>query len=465
MSRYLSLFVLAGGLAGLAAAAVPALPVPGVAADYVAEALARNLGLAGQQLEVERAEARLAEARAAFQPRLDLTARYTRSEGGRTIEFPAGDLLNGVYGTLNDYLRSQGRTGGFPTIVNQSIPLLRPHEQQTSLRLVQPLYRPEIARGARAAQAGLAARSAQWAAYRRELRLTVLAAYYGYLQAGQAVHILESASELTAEALRVNRQLRAVDRLTDDRVLRAEAEDLAVQQQRMEAERDRHAAGNYFNFLLNRPLDSAILTPPAEEMATLTADLLAAEPDPTLTVDRREELASLHESLTAANAVESAARARLYPTVGLAVEGGIQGESYRSGSGANFLQGSLVAEVNLWDGRRQHSAIHQARVDRRRAEIDLEQAQLQLNLQLRQSADEYRAATAALRAAAARRRALDGAFALVAARDREGLANQLSFIDARTERTRAALNEEITRQRLFTAASALDRAAALSPLP
>jgi outer membrane protein TolC len=200
-------------------------------------------------------------------------------------------------------------------------------------------------------------------------------------------------------------------------------------------------------------------------MATLTAGLLAAEPDPTLTVDRREELVSLHEALMSADAVDSAARARLYPTVGLAVEGGIQGENYRTGSGANFLQGSLVAEVNLWDGRRQHSAIQQARVDRRRAEIDLEQAQLQLGLQLRQATDEYRAATASFRAAAARRRALAGAFALVAARDREGLANQLSFIDARTESTGAALNEEISRQRLFTAAAALDRAAALSPLP
>ena len=61
--------------------------------------------------------------------------------------------------------------------------------------------------------------------------------------------------------------------------------------------------------------------------------------------------------------------------------------------------------------------------------------------------------------------ALDRAFTLVAGREREGVANQLTFIDARTERTRAELNEEITRQRLFTAAAELDRAAALSPLP
>ena len=75
------------------------------------------------------------------------------------------------------------------------------------------------------------------------------------------------------------------------------------------------------------------------------------------------------------------------------------------------------------------------------------------------------AATLAHRAADARRTASGRAFEIVAGREREGLANQLDFLDARTEHTRAELNAEITRQRLFTAAAELDRAAALTPLP
>ncbi len=85
---------------GLFAVLVPvgrAAPVPAAAAGYVNEAFERNLGLAGQTLDVERARARLAEVRGALQPRLDLLARYTRADGGRTIEFPVGDLLNGAY--------------------------------------------------------------------------------------------------------------------------------------------------------------------------------------------------------------------------------------------------------------------------------------------------------------------------------------------------------------------------------
>ena len=442
-----------------------AAPVPAVAAGYVEEALTRNLALAGQSLEVERAQARLAEVRGALQPRLDLVARYSRADGGRTIEFPTGDLLNGAYRTLNDYLRSQGQAAAFPQIANQSIPLLREREQETKLRLTQPLYRPEIVRGVRANRATAAAREAQLAAFKRELRLTVLAGYYGYLQAEAAVKILADASELTTESLRVNRLLRSADKITDDRVLRAEAEDLAVRQQRAEAERDRNAARRAFNFLLNRELDAVVLMPPAEEVARLTAALLAEAATTGISSERREELAALRHAVEAASAGESAVRARLYPSLALAVEGGTQGETYRTGAGANFVQGSLVAEVNLWDGRRQRGELTQARLDRRRAELELEQTRQQLALQLARAQDDLAAATAAYRAAEARREALGRAFVLVVAREREGLVNQLNFLDARTEHTRAELNAEIVRQRLFTAAAELDRAAALTPLP
>jgi len=164
-------------------------------------------------------------------------------------------------------------------------------------------------------------------------------------------------------------------------------------------------------------------------------------------------------------ASEDAARSRLYPTLALAVEGGVQGAEYRTGSGANFVQGSVVAEINLWDGRQQRGQLTQARLDRRRAELDLEQTRLQLVLQLSRATDELRAAATGYQAAEARRRALMRAFEIVASREREGVASQLSFIDARNELTRAELNAEILRQRLFTAAAELDRAAALTPLP
>jgi outer membrane protein TolC len=440
----------------------PTLPV---AERYVAVALEQNLALRSQALDLEQARARLAEVRGALQPKLDLVARYSLADGGRTIDIPTGDMLNGVYRTLNEYLVAQGRQPSFPQLENQSIPLLREREQETKLRLIQPLYRPEITRGIRAARAAAGSREAQLAAFRRELRLEVLSGYHRYLQAELAVEILDSTLALTAEAVRTNRVLAEADKVTEDRVLRAEADDLAVRQQRAEAERDRNAARSYLDFLLNRPLTTEIERATETELRALADALVAAPAPESLTTEHREELVALQRAVDAAQASEGATRATLGPTLALAVEGGIQGAEYRTGNGNNFVQGSLVAEFNLWDGRQRHRAVEQARIARRKTELQLESAREQLALQLQQARDDYSAALAGWQAAARRGDAAARVFDIVAQREREGLVAQLSFLEARNELTRAELNHAITRQRLFIAAATLDRAAALSPLP
>jgi outer membrane protein TolC len=270
---------------------------------------------------------------------------------------------------------------------------------------------------------------------------------------------------LTAEGLRVNRRLREADRVTDDRVLRAEADDLTVRQQQAAAERDRNAARRGFNFLLNRDLEAAVIQPAPDELAAITGRLLAGPTTPVSAIERREEWRARQQALAAAVAAEEAVRTKLHPTLSLAVEGGVQGSGYRLDRGSDFVQGSLVAEVNLWDGRQQRGQLTRARLDRRQAELELEETRRQLALQFLRASDDWQAAATGYQAADGRRRAMERAFELVAGRAREGTANQLSFLDARNEFTRAELEAEMARQRLFTAVAELDRAAALTPLP
>ena len=60
----------------------------------------------------------LALARTLFYPTLDLNARYSRANGGRTIDVPVGTLLNGAYSTLNQLTN----TRKFPQISDVSTP-------------------------------------------------------------------------------------------------------------------------------------------------------------------------------------------------------------------------------------------------------------------------------------------------------------------------------------------------------
>jgi len=467
MFRFLSRFLLAAALPlALAAADAPlAWPAPPAAlAALVEESFRSNLALAGESLEVERAAARLDEARSHFLPRLDLSARYSVADGGRSIDLPLGDLLNGAYTTLNQYLVAQGQPARFPSVENQSISLLRSREQDTHVRLTQPLYAPEIKRGVAAARAGLAAREAQLAAFRRQLRAEVHAACFRHAQAVAAVGIYESALALVEESLRVNRSLARNDKVTDDVVLRAEAEVAAVHQQLAEAVATRELARRYVNFLLNRPLATAL--PPLDEAETANyAAALSTLVIPAADAREREELASLQHARRAARASAESVQARNLPTLALAVDAGGQGESYRTSRGSGYAMGSLVLDWNLFDGQQRRSQLAQARIEERQVARQLTAAEQQLALQVQQARDDFATARTALAAAALRRDAARAAYRLVARREAEGLANQLTVLDARNTLTTAELNFIVTRSRLATAAADFDRAAALTPLP
>ena len=108
-TRQLTALFTASGLLSLAPQFVDAQaapdsgrPLAAVIDGYVREGLRSNLGLRVQSLEVERAAAALDAARARYLPEASFAARFTRAEGGRTIELPLGDALNPAYQTLND---------------------------------------------------------------------------------------------------------------------------------------------------------------------------------------------------------------------------------------------------------------------------------------------------------------------------------------------------------------------------
>jgi outer membrane protein TolC len=426
----------------------------------VAAAWKENLGLGRESLDVDTARARLEAARGALRPRLDFQAQYAVAEGGRTIDIPVGDLLNPVYSSLNQLLGSNQ----FAPVSNQSIPFLLPKDQQTDLRLLQPLYNPEIARQVEAARATAAGREALRAVFRRELRLDVERSYYRWLQAGRAMQVFASAQELVDEAERVNRSLVANGTAMDDALLRATAEVESVRQQSISAGTDRDLAASYLNFLLNRSPDSRIEEVPPDELEAMSRRVrdFAAGP---FAAGRREELEALDAGARATEAGEGAARAAGGPTLSVAVESGIQGESYSTDSAARYTEAALVGQWNLFDAGQNRSRVREAANARRKIASETAETVRQIELQDRDARRRLAAAIASLNAAESRLTAARGAFAIVARREREGLVNQLGFLDARNALTAAEINQTAAQAGMFVAYAELDRSLALTPLP
>jgi outer membrane protein TolC len=441
----------------------PHRPLAKIIDAYVREGLQSNLALRAQTLEVERSAAALDAARARYFPEAALQARYTRAEGGRVIELPLGDALNPAYQTLNDLLVAQGQQPQFPVVQNEVIPFLREREQDTRVTLRMPLIAPAIPAAVRAQRELLGASEYARSAVARRLKRDITVGYLDWLSAMRTRGIVDASVALLNENLRVNDSLHRNGKITQDQVLRARAELLAVTQQLREAQNGARMAQSYLNFLLNRPLDTAL------EEADVTADVSAttrALADlRTAALENRPELEQLRHVARATEAQVGIARADRWPTLSLGADGGIQGEEYQFGRGSNFATVSLLLNWTFFDGGARRAAVRQANATARRTQTELESLTQQVQLEVQQSLDRLNTSADSLATAEARAEAARAAFRIASRKRDEGVISQVEFIDARSSLTGAELNLNVTRFEVLARQAELDYATAAGTLP
>jgi outer membrane protein len=446
-----------------APAAEPGRPLAAVIDDYVRQGLTSNLSLQSQRLEVERSAAALDQARARYFPEAALAARYSRSEGGRTIELPLGDALNPAYQTLNDLLVQQGQQPQFPVVQNETIAFLREREQDTRITLRMPLLAPVIPAAVRAQSELLGASEYARTALARRLKRDITVGYLEWLAAMRTRGIVDASLVLLNENLRVNDSLHRNGKITQDQVLRARAELLAVTQQSREALNGAAQAQSYLNFLLNRPLDTAL--EPADVTADVSAATRALAELRSAALENRPEVEQLRHLARATEAQVRVARADRWPTLSLGADGGIQGEEYRFGRGANYATVSLLLNWTFFDGGARRAAVRQASASARRTRMQLDELMQQVQLEVQQSLDRLNTSADSLATAEARAEAAQAAFRIASRKRDEGAISQVEFIDARSSLTSAELNLNVTRFQVLARQAELDYATANGNLP
>jgi outer membrane protein len=412
---------------------------------------------------VEQNLAALDAARAQFLPTLAFEARYTRAEGGRTLDLPVGSLLNPVYGTLNQLMGSQGRPAEFAPVQNETIYFQRQREQDTRLTLRQALYAPAIPAAFRAQRAQLEAEQYNRLAVARRLKRDVTVAYLNWLKATRTVGIVEASVALLAENVRVSDSLYRNGKVTEDQVLRARAELLAVEQQLRDARNNESQGRSYVNFLMNRTLDTPL------ERATIESEIGRTGHDLALlraqALSSRPELAQLDRSISAAQSQIRVASAERKPTLSLGVDAGINDDHYDFGSGSNFGTISLLLHWKFFDGGATQAAEHGARAAAQRAAVQRDQTAQQIQLEVQTTLDALETSSDSLATADARASAAHAAFRIASRKRDEGVINQVEFIDARSALTSAELNLNVTRFDVLARQADLDYATAAGTLP
>jgi outer membrane protein TolC len=274
---------------------------------------------------------------------------------------------------------------------------------------------------------------------------------------------VDASVSLLSENLRVNESLHRNGKVTQDQVLRARAELLAVTQQSREAQNGASQAQSYLNFLLNRPLDTALENADVTADVTATTRALADLREAALL--NRPELEQLRHLSRASDAQVRLARADRWPTLSLGADGGIQGEDYQFGRGSNYSTISLLLNWTFFDGGARRAAVRQANASARRTQTELESLTQQVQLEVQQSLDRLNTSADSLATAEARAEAARAAFRIASRKRDEGVISQVEFIDARSSLTSAELNLNVTRFEVLARQAELDYATAAGALP
>ena len=425
--------------------------------DYIKFGLENNLALKQKLSDYEKSIEALKEARALFYPNISFNARYTRSEGGRIIDFPVGDLLNPVYATLNSLTSSNI----FPMIENQEIRFLRPKEHETKIRITQSLFNSDIYYNSRIKKELSAVEEMDVEQYRRELTAEIKKAYYNAAMTSALLSMLKETRKLLVENVRVNRKLIGNDKITPDYLYRSEAELDKFDQELQDAGKNNKIACAYFNFLLNRPLrDSIIIQAPSEfpVLAQFTGDYTRTA------LENREELKKLENYEKISDLQVRMNQSGRFPDLFVVADYGFQGEEYVFNKDQDYMQASAVLTWNLFEGFRNKSKIKQALLQKEMAENQLEEVRKQIELQVMSAMDELSAAEKGIVAAQSRIKNSRESFRIVEKKYGEGMISLIEFIDARTTLTQAEENLIISKFQYLSAFAEFEKVAVINKI-
>lgn len=415
---------------------------------YIQTAIAENHALKQQDFLLEKNVKALTEAERLFFPEVNFGASYTLAVGGRSIAFPVGDLLNPVYSTLNQLTQ----TTAFPQIENVNEQFFPTNFYDARFRIIQPLVNREIYFNKKIKAEQINLKQAEINVFKRELVRDVKVAYFRFQQASEATKIYDSALELLAENQRVNESLLRNDKVIPSVLLRVKSEVANVEAQKNQVNTNVKNAQAYFNFLLNRALDTEIQTTDTEFSPDEIASVSLSD------ANDREELEQLATAQKMNALLTEMEQSFRIPKVGVQVDLGSQNFDFDWGG---YVLGGLSVEVPIYAGGRNRLQIEQAQLEGRAIAENTEQVEAQIELQTTTTRNTLLAELETYRSYASQvenaRRQYQDTFR----RYREGVSNYIEVLDARTQVTNIELQRNVAKYNVLIQEAELERVLAI----
>lgn len=421
--------------------------------SYIDQGLRSNQSIQQQGFILEKNLYALKEAKSMFLPDVSFGATYTKTHGGRTIDLPLGDLLNGAYSSLNKLTGSNA----FPQVQNQHILINPDNFYDTRFRTTLPILNAELIYNKRIKGQQVDIQKEELLLYKRELVKDIKTAYYQYLKAVNAVDIYTSSLALVSEGLRVNTALLKNDKVNRTAVLRSDNEVARITASLTTARQTRESAKNYFNFLLNKPLTDTIMVdksyarPPSDNFNDKG-------------VENREELAKLKIASGINANLTGLAKSYLIPKIGTQLDLGSQAFDWKFNSSSRYYLFGVNLEWNLFSFGKHSHQIREAIADQHSlaAQTDYVKLQLQTELHVRQnglisSLAQYKAAVTEMHTA-------QTYYGDELKLYKEGLAIYIELLDAQNQLIDSRLQTNISLYDTWIAYADIERATAGFPI-
>lgn len=418
--------------------------------NYIQEGFRNNQVLQQKNITLEKAVLALQIAKSNFLPSVNFSGTYTTAQGGRYSELPVGDMLNPVYATLNQLTGS----GNFPQIENQQIDFLPKNYYDVYVRTSMPLFNTDVIYNKRIESQKIQLEEFQVQIYKRELVRNIKTAYYNYLSASEAVKVYENAIGLVEKNVALNQSLMENGKGLNASLMRSQSELENVRAQLNDVMNQADNARNYFNFLLNRPMNTPIEVEQTTDIEVLlkSQGLLGAKDS-----SRREELDMIRQAEEIQATVISMNKKYWVPKVNAFLDLGSQAVDMEFSDKSRYYMVGLNVGIPIFNGFRNNYKIRQSSLDLKATQLNYQHVDQQLQLSVNVARNNLATAIRNYAASQERQKTAESYFNMIDRGYKEGVNSQIEFIDANNQLTASSLQVKINEFKILTALAELER--------
>ena len=335
--------------------------------EYVERGIRNNLDVRATTLDRIKQEIKIEQAAKLWLPSVDLSTTYLLAEGGRTINFPVGDLFNPAYATLNQLTMSNS----FPTdLENVETQLTPTNFIDAQINVTKPLINSSIRFNQKIQTELLALTQVDQKLTEQEVAFNIRTAYFNHLQSVEALSILGESENLLNQVLDFNRKLVRFDKATMDIVSDVEFQIEALRSQRATLLEQNEMTKRFFNLLINEPLESDIIIDP--ELRNIDIDDHAGSLQSWIeqAKQNRLEYGKINKAVEINQLSQDMTKSESQPELAIFGGVGLQTESFDFNDGGPLFTLGLGLKMNLFDGGMRNKRVEELTVDREILEND-----------------------------------------------------------------------------------------------